>query len=374
MTIDLAVVSQDPRFGWGARTQLDAFWRAAGTLGRTPELLYVAQPALVDEDAGPYSGFGGARGRLPRLDAVNQLTGGLRLAPRARAARTRWVVATTASYGVAARRSGKRYAAWIGTGLESEWRARRPWLPRSRRVALALNAPALLCLERSVLRGAHIRCATSPASRDTLAEAAGLPSDEVRLLPIPVDLDRFTPLPDEEWRAGLVRPMVAFVGRGDDPRKNVALLFEALGLVRRQLPAAELLLVGRPPAGPLPEGVRSAGYVKDVAESLRRAALLVVPSRQEGFGLLAAESLACGVPVVSTPCGGPEDLIRQSRGGRVLDGFSTEELAETVSALLEAPEELRAMRAAGRRYVEAEHGPDLFAQRLAALFTELDGD
>jgi len=374
LSADLAVVSQDPRFGWGARAQLDAFWRTAGELGREPELLFVSHPALAGEDAGQYASIAGTRGLLPRLDAVNQLTGGLRLAARARVARSRWVVATTASYGVAARRSGRRYAAWIGTGLESEWQARRPWLPRTRRVALATNAPLLRALERSVLRGARITCATSPSSRDALAVASGLDEEEIRLLSIPIDLGRFVPLPDDEWRAGLERPVLAFVGRGDDPRKNVGLLLDALLLVQQRVPDASVLLVGRPPAGALPARVRTAGYVRSVGEAIRGSALLVVPSRQEGFGLLAAESLASGVPVVTTPCGGPEDLVRRSSGGRILAGFSPEELAETILELLEAPDALAAMRTAGRRYVEVEHGHQLFGERLAALFRELDDD
>jgi glycosyltransferase involved in cell wall biosynthesis len=371
---DLAVVSQDPRFGWGARAQLDAFWKAADALGRDPELLYVTHPALAHEEAGRYAQAVGARGLFARADAVNQLTGGIRLAARARAARSRWVVATTASYGIAAQRSGRPYAAWIGTSLESEWRGRRAWLRRSRRVALATNAPMLRALEKSVLRGARIACATSPATRDALADAARLPAEQIRILPISVDVVRFAPAPDDEWLAGLEQPVLAFVGRGDDPRKNVDLLLDALPLLRRRVPGARVLLVGRPPVGALPPGATSAGYVQSVSEAIRGAALLIVPSWQEGFGLLAAEALASGVPVVSTPCGGTEDLVRRSSGGLVLEGFSTEELAETVSQLLATPTTLAAMRAAGRRYVETEHAPELFAQRLSALFTELDDD
>lgn len=51
------------------------------------------------------------------------------------------------------------------------------------------------------------------------------------------------------------------------------------------------------------------GYVADPAPWYRRAACLAVTSRSESFGLTVAEALAHGVPVVTTACGGPEEVL-----------------------------------------------------------------
>lgn len=349
MPSDLAVVGVDPAFGGGGRAQLDAFLHAARDLGRVPDLQPVRMPS-----------------RFRPIDSVNQAVAGLRIAASLRDAQSIWVVATSASNGWAAARSGRPYSAWIGTGLEEEWAGRWPGLRASRRAAIRINAPVLRRLEHRVLQRARRVYATSPASRAGVARAGGLDEAAVGILPLPVDVERLAPAPDEEWRAGLADPLVVFVGRADDPRKNCSLLLEAM----EGLPEARLLLVGSPPAGPLPARVEATGPVPDIAPHLRRATLFVLPSHQEGFGIAAAEAMAAGLPVVTTPSGGPEALVRESGGGVVLSGFTAEELAMTLRGLLADPDRLAEMRRRGRDYVAREHSPARLRDLLAVAFAE----
>jgi D-inositol-3-phosphate glycosyltransferase len=295
------------------------------------------------------------------VDAANQVAFGREVAPLLRNARDVWVVATSASNGYGASLSGRPYSAWVGTGLEDEWTGRRRGLRASRRLAIRINAPILRRLERRVLVGARRVFATSPYSRESVARAGGLDESAVGILPLPVDLDRFTPAPDEEWQATLADPVLVFVGRANDPRKNVAMLLDALPLLR----GVRLLLVGEPPDGPLPAGVETTRPVESVVPSLHRGTLFVLPSHQEGFGIAAAEAMAAGLPVVTTPSGGPETLVRESRGGVVLSSFSTEELVATVRGLLDDPGLMEDMRRSGREYVAREHSPERLRELLA---------
>ncbi len=355
---DLAVVGMDPRFGGGARAHMEAFWRAAVELGREPELFYVAHPTLRGRPAGGLLTAEGVPARFRRFDAGNQLAAARAIAPRLRDARSVWVVGTLAPYGYAATLSGRRYACWLGTGLREEWAGRWTGLRTSRRLAIRVNAPVLRTLERRVLDGAERVYATSPASLASLGADA--------ILPLPVDLDAFSPGEPAD------PPLLVFVGRADDPRKNAQLLLDALPILRRRFPDARVRLVGSPPVGPLPEGAEATGPVDSVAKHLRDATLFVLPSRQEGFGIVAAEALACGVPVVTTPSGGPEQLVRASGGGVVLSSWTPEELAETAAELLGDPARLAAMRASGREYVVREHSPERLRTLLAEAFRELD--
>jgi len=360
---DLAVLAQDPRFGGGGVALTDAFVRAARTVGREPQLLYDVHP-----------GLGEARLTWRRVEALRQLAATGRLAREAREARSLWVAASLAHHGAAAPRTGRRYGCWLATTLDAEWRGRAPGLPAARRFAASVSIPTLKRLERRVLSQAHVLYATSPASCADLAAAAGRPQTDVRLLRIPVDVERFSPAPEREWRALVESPVLAFVGRATDPRKNLPLLLEAFELLLRALPTARLLLVGGPPRSPAPAGVEVVGPVADVAAELRRAAVFALPSRQEGFGIVAAEALAAGVPVVSTPCGGPEELITRSGGGVVTETFDPEEFATTIERLVRDPDALSAMRDAGRDYVARVHAPALFQELVANALMEIDGD
>jgi glycosyltransferase involved in cell wall biosynthesis len=177
---------------------------------------------------------------------------------------------------------------------------------------------------------------------------------------------------DEEWLAGLNRPTIVFVGRAADPRKNLPLLLDAFRILRARMPDVRLRLIGEKPLMTLPDGAEATGPVPDVASELARGTVFVLPSFQEGFGIVVAEALAAGLPVVVSPCGGPEELVRASKGGVVLDGFTTEELATTLESLLNDGDRLLTARTSGRTYVEREHSPARFREILGPAIEQLD--
>jgi glycosyltransferase involved in cell wall biosynthesis len=205
-----------------------------------------------------------------------------------------------------------------------------------------------------------------------VAAAAGRPERDIGILPIPIDSERFSPAPDQDWRGLLEGPILVFVGRADDPRKNLPLLLRAFAEARETLPNARLRLVGAAPSAPTPAGVEVVGRVDDVASELRKSALFVLPSSQEGFCIAAAEALAAGLPVVSTPCGGPEEMIRSSGGGVVVESFEASDLAAAITGVVSDVGGAAAMRAAGRDHVRRLHAPDRFRELLADALRKAD--
>ncbi len=105
------------------------------------------------------------------------------------------------------------------------------------------------------------------------------------------------------------------------PSKGFNLLIEALKLLSQKY-QFHLTAIGIPPElkktipTSIAHMVELKGMVKrtEVANAIEKAAILVHPSNYETFGLVVAESMACGKPVVLTKCGGPDEFVAQNRG------------------------------------------------------------
>jgi glycosyltransferase involved in cell wall biosynthesis len=191
--------------------------------------------------------------------------------------------------------------------------------------------------------------------------AEGLPAARTHALPYPVDLEAFRPVPAEE-PAG-ERPVLLALGRLE-PRKRLDLLLDAFALVLAELPAARLLIVGRPGYAPhqlrLLEGFARRDAVEyrpavprtAVPALLRGATALVQTSENENFGSSAAEALACGTPVVVGPSNGTADYIDPV--SRVFDRYEPRAVADSILEVVAArrarPDEVRrSARAAAER-------------------------
>jgi glycosyltransferase involved in cell wall biosynthesis len=106
----------------------------------------------------------------------------------------------------------------------------------------------------------------------------------------------------------------------------------------RYFPEREFLVAGD---GPLrkelerkaPENVRFLGYRTDIENILSESALLVLPSRREGFGLVILEANSMGVPAVGRRVSAIPELIREGKNGLTFETF--DELLRAVEILLE---------------------------------------
>lgn len=213
-----------------------------------------------------------------------------------------------------------------------------------------------------------------------VAEIVG--SDRVVFAPPGVDVDRFRPAGADQTSEH--DSYILSVARFGDPRKNAELLFRAYGMLARKTPEPpELRLAGT--SGPRARAWRVARemgvdhrirYVGEVSdhelESLyRHADLFVLSSDQEGFGLVLTEAMASGTPVVSTACGGPEDIVSHGENGLLTPRGDAGALAEAMERLLAEPDRRREMGVQARKTAVERYSEAVASQRFLDVYDEL---
>lgn len=210
-----------------------------------------------------------------------------------------------------------------------------------------------------------------------------------RVLPCIVDLQSLSRLPGAELARKAfpaIRPdafTILFLSRLH-PKKGVDLLIEAVARIKQGIPAVQLLLAGPGDAAYVDylrrlvrgrkadESVEFLGMVQgDVKTSLYQAAdVFVLPTRQENFGLVLVEAMACGAPVITTR---GTDIWREvERGGGRIVELSVAAIAdELVKA--SKNEDLRAAGARGREFVYDWLDTDRVSAAYEAMYIEAAG-
>jgi D-inositol-3-phosphate glycosyltransferase len=173
---------------------------------------------------------------------------------------------------------------------------------------------------------------------------AGAASTVIKATP-GVNCDQFFPIADRatSWPK---MPYILFVGRLSDPRKNVVLLCSAyVRLCQRMNTAPRLVIAGQ---GDLPAAaereIRSLRAPESVTivpgpetqqliKLYQGAACLAVPSTEEGFGMVVIEAMASGIPVISTRCGGPEEIISHGQNGYLVAPGDPDGMAKYLAML-----------------------------------------
>lgn len=237
--------------------------------------------------------------------------------------------------GVAAVRLGRTYGVPVVLTEHAVW---QPWMD---------NYPRVRRLARWAVDRCAFQIAASRYQRDSIVAVTQRP-DKLRLIPIGMAGQHFHPAPEG------VTPdpnQLVFVGRLQHV-KGVDILLHALAALVAQRPALRLKLVGSSfyqhaarDEQQLHDLVRQLGLdahvefagpqpASEVAAIMQRSTLLVLPSRRESFGSVLTEALGCGIPVVATRCGGPEDIVTE-RVGTLAEPENPEALAAAIACVLD---------------------------------------
>ncbi len=260
----------------------------------------------------------------------------------------------------AARRAGTPIVIHVHGGVFDRYRDRSP-----------LHAAAV----RRLLDAADAVLVLTDGWRNLVRGYTACPRIEV--LPNPVELPRregpAVPTPGV--------PTVLLVGRLD-ARKGVDVLLDAVPRVLERGPPARFVLAGDGMVRSirrqvwrrgLDDHVHLPGWLErpERDDALRRAALLVLPSRNEGLPLSVLEAMAAGLPVVATDIEGHRSAIAHGRGGYLVPPGDAAALARRLRALLDDAELRARMGAFNRDRARRRYDAEIIAARLEHIYRDL---
>ena len=201
-------------------------------------------------------------------------------------------------------------------------------------------------LFRPLLRRARLAIVASEPLADAARE---LGAREVRVIPSGVEIPEEVGEPDEP-------PHVLFVGRLSPEKGIHEFLAATAGLPR--------VIVG---AGPV-EVPEAVGFVPhaELGAYYERAAVVCVPSRREGYGVVAREAMAYGRPVVATAVGGLVDAVEDGVTGLLVPPWRRQPRCATAVERLLDDTPLRTRLGAAARAAAAEQWSRVMAARRTA--------
>jgi len=264
---------------------------------------------------------------------------------------------------------------WFPSGLVGTWLSKLSHTPlvttlhgTDVRIArsVSMSRPAF----RHVLQNSR---ATTAVSRWLAHEAQSIVSAPAPVVaPMPVATELFSPGGQRK------KDTLLFVGRLKK-QKGLDLLLHSLA----KLPATiSLDVVGdgeeRKPLEQLAREVGVASRVRwhgsqpqeELVKFYRAASAVVVPSADEGLGLVAVEAMLCETPVVAFESGGLPDVVQHERTGFLVSDRSPDALAQAISQLRSRADRGQSLGAAGRMHALATFAPESVARRYIEVYRD----
>lgn len=260
----------------------------------------------------------------------------------------------------------------------------------------AIDEPQLAAHVEQLIEHAHAteRIVTACSIMAGRLRAWGIPAQKVVQIPLGIELDHFTPaapdqrralrrrlgVPDDAVCIGSFQKDGVGWGAGDEPKrvKGPDVLLEVVAQLRERYPLF-VLLTG-PARGFVTSGLEALGvpyrhdvldHFPDVVDYYRCLDLYLVTAREEGGPKAVLESLATGVPLVSTRVGMAPDVIRSGVNGLLTDVEDVAGLVTAAQQMLDDPILRETCVANGLETIRAYGWPEIARRYWEQLYAPL---
>lgn len=249
--------------------------------------------------------------------------------------------------------------------------------------------------EAQVMALADVVVAATPLEQAQMVWLYGADAAKIAVVPCGVDLELFTPIPQQEARRVLRLPpdrcVILFVGR-IEPLKGIDTLLRAIALIAPEIPCwpdelSVIIIGGAPGAGIEQVNAELARLERLRAEmGIERlvtflgarnqdtlvyyysaAEVVVMPSRYESFGMVALEAMACGTPVIASRVGGLAFTVQEGQTGFLVPDGDAEAMAAKIHLLVQDRELRRRLSEQAVRWA-GRFGWPTIARQIVALY------
>jgi glycosyltransferase involved in cell wall biosynthesis len=230
-------------------------------------------------------------------------------------------------------------------------------------------------MQKKVARQLSHIITVSEVAKEHIADVFKIPVEKLRVIYNGIDTTEFSP---SDKVPPLENRLLAVISR-DTAVKGLRYLLEALAILRQKHPL-ELVVVGSTMGdGVTEKRIHSLGLdhhvsftdqinTSELVNQYRQATITVVPSIYEGFGLPAAEAMACGCPVVCTTAGALPEVVGDA--GIMVPPADVKALAHAIDSLMENPDRRNNLAHLGRQRIVEKFNWQTTAKQTLAVYAE----
>jgi glycosyltransferase involved in cell wall biosynthesis len=266
------------------------------------------------------------------------------------------------------------YVAYLHGVLADEARFERGWS----RWSLQLQA----FFERAAAREAALVLAPSNYSAEQIARLYGIAAPRIRMVPPGFDVERWQKALASAAPAAPAAPVILCVGHMY-PRKNHAGLLRAVATLRSRIPDFGVRIVGDGPEKPrllhlaaeldLGGKVEFPGHLPfaSLVEEFAHCDIFCLPSLQEGFGMVFAEAMTAGKPIVACNAGATPEVVIHGENGLLVPPGDDAALSDALATLLADPALRARLGDSNRKEAGRRFGLELAAERFMEAVSPL---
>lgn len=238
---------------------------------------------------------------------------------------------------------------------------------------------SFLAMQKNVVQQLNQVITVSHQSQQDIVAAFARPAEKIQVIPNGVDASIFKPL-DQIQRIPF---RLITTASSDQPLKGLSILLRAIAQLRTAFPQLQLVVIGKLKEQGETEkelqslhlqelvqfksGISNAQLVEEYAQ----ASIAIVPSLYEGFGLPAAEAMACGVPLICSDGGALPEVV--GNAARLVRAGNVDDLQIALRELLASDELRKQLGTVGREHILQQLSWDCVGKKMEHFYYQILG-